>query len=138
MLLSSLIIWGCEDHVLIHFQPECRVLHSNSPILSCFASFSTGVPSEIFITPCAILSIVPEVVCFLFHQVSSHLVKLISNSFHLQSECCPNYIILSPSLSYFNRSVVAIIPLLAGVSSKCFHCQVHIIASLFQPEYCRN
>ena len=43
------------------------------------------------------------------------------NSFHLQSECCPNYIILIPSLSCFNRSVVSIIPLLTGVSSKCFH-----------------
>ena len=43
------------------------------------------------------------------------------NSFHLQSECCPNYIILIPSLSCFNRSVVSTIPLLTGVSSKCFH-----------------
>ena len=40
------------------------------------------------------------------------------NSFHLQPECYPNYIILIPSLSCFNRSVVAIIPLLTGVSSK--------------------
>ena len=54
-------------------------------------------------------------------QVSSHLVKIMFNSFHLQSECCPNYIILIPSLSYFNRSVVSIIPLLTRVSSKCFH-----------------
>ena len=30
------------------------------------------------------------------------------NSFHLQSECCPNYIILIPSLSCFNWSVVVI------------------------------
>ena len=43
------------------------------------------------------------------------------NSFHLQSECCPNYIILIPSLSCFNRSVVSIIPLLTGVSSKCYN-----------------
>ena len=52
---------------------------------------------------------------------SSCFVKIMSNSFHLQAECCPNYIILFPSLSCFNRSVVAIIPLLTGVSSKCFH-----------------
>ena len=43
------------------------------------------------------------------------------NSVHLKLECCPTYIILFPSLSCFNRSVVSIIPLLTGVSSKCFH-----------------
>ena len=32
------------------------------------------------------------------------------NSFHLQSEYCPNYIILNPSISCFNRSVVVIDP----------------------------
>ena len=37
------------------------------------------------------------------------------NSFHLQSECCPNYIILIPPLSCFDRSVVSIIPLLTEV-----------------------
>ena len=52
---------------------------------------------------------------------SSCFVKIMFNSFHLQSECCPNYIILIPSLSCFNRSVISIIPLLTGVSSKCFH-----------------
>ena len=51
------------------------------------------------------------------------------NSFHLQSECCPNYITLIPSLSCFNRSVVAIIPLLTGVSSKCFHFAKFILLS---------
>ena len=30
--------------------------------------------------------------------------QVLVNSFHLQSECCPNYIILNPSLSCFNRS----------------------------------
>ena len=30
---------------------------------------------------------------------SSYFVKIMFNSFHLQSECCPNYIILIPSLS---------------------------------------
>ena len=61
------------------------------------------------------------------------------NSFHLQSECCPNYIILIPSLSCFNRSVVSIIPLLTGVSSKCFHFAKFIFYSFhFQPECCRN
>ena len=33
----------------------------------------TGVLSKIVLTPCAILSIVPEAVCCWFHQVSSHL-----------------------------------------------------------------
>ena len=59
--------------------------------------------------------------CCWFHQVSSHLVKILFYSFHFQSKCCPNYIILIPSLSCFNRSVVSIIPLLTGVSSKCFY-----------------
>ena len=65
---------------------------------------STGELSKIFLTPCAILSIVPEAVYCCFHQVSPHLVKFMFNSFRLQSECCPNYIILNPSLSCFNRS----------------------------------
>ena len=51
---------------------------------------------------------------------SSCFVKIMFNSFHLQSECCPNHFILFPSLSCFNRSVISIIPLLTRVSSKCF------------------
>ena len=47
------------------------------PILSTFAPFSTGVPSEIVLTLCAILSIIPEVVCCWFHQESFHLVKFL-------------------------------------------------------------
>ena len=86
---------------------------TNHLVLSRSCNFSflirlTGVLSEIFLSHCAILSIVPEAVCCQFHQVSSHLVKIMFNSFHLQSECCPNYIILIPSLSCFNRSVVVI------------------------------
>ena len=84
--------------------PSIQVLSS----YQVFHHFSTGVLSEIFLTPCAILSIVPEAVCCWSHRVSSHLVKIMFNSFHLQSECCPNYIILIPSLSCFNRSVVVI------------------------------
>ena len=79
---------------LFEFFPSCQVL----------PPFSTGVPPEIVLTLCAILSIVPEAVYCCFHQVSHHLVKFMFNSFHLQSECCPNYIILNPSLSCFNRS----------------------------------
>ena len=59
------------------------------------------------------------------------------NSFQLQSEYCPNYIILIPSLSCFNRSVVSIIPLLTGVSSKCFHSVKFMFYSFsFLPECC--
>ena len=61
------------------------------------------------------------------------------NSFHLQSECCPNYIVLIPSLTCFNRSVVSIIPLLTGVSSKCFNFAKFIFYPFhFQLECCRN
>ena len=87
-----------------------RLTGVSCPLFKFFSScqvlppFSTGVLSEIFLTPCAILSIVSEAVCCSFHQVSSHLVKFMFNSFHLQSECCPNYIILIPSLSCFNQS----------------------------------
>ena len=52
--------------------------------------FSTWVLSQILLTHYAILSIVPEVVCCWFHQVSSHLLKFMFYSFHVQLECCPN------------------------------------------------
>ena len=45
------------------------------------------------------------------------------NSFHLQSECCPNYIIF-PSLSCFNRSVIVIDPcrsLYISFLPECLH-----------------
>ena len=131
-----------KDHVLSFAYPFNRSVVSSIQVLSSYQvlpPFSTGVLSEIFLTPCAILSIVPEAVCCWFHQVSSHLVKFMFNSFHLQSECCPNYIILIPSLSCFNRSVVSIIPLLTGLSSKCFHFAKLIFFTFhFQPECCRN
>src|SRR4051812_16444041 len=41
MLLSSLIISNCQDHVLcfcLSIQPECRVLHSSSINLSSLSS----------------------------------------------------------------------------------------------------
>ena len=66
---------------------------------------SIGVLSEILLTPCAIPSIVLEAVCCWFHQVSSHLVKFMFNSFHLQSECCQNYIILIHSYLVSTRVV---------------------------------
>ena len=50
------------------------------------------------------------------------------NSFHLHPECCPNYIILISSLPCFNRSVVAIIPLLTRVLFKCFHLAKFILS----------
>ena len=89
MLISSLIIWYCEDHVLPFAYPLNRSVVSFIQVLSSYQvlpPFSTGVLSEIVLTPCAILSIVPEAVCYRFHQVSSHLVKFMFNSFHLQSE----------------------------------------------------
>ena len=48
-------------------------------------------------------------------QVSSHFVKF--NSFHLQAECCPNYIILIPSLSCFNRVLCPFAQVLFALSS---------------------
>ena len=142
MLLFSLIILLWQDHVLLLASPFNRSVVSSLQVLSSYQVlplFPTWVLSEILLTHYAILSIVPEAVCCWFHQVSSHLLKFMFNSFHLQSECCPNYIILIPSLSCFNRSVVSIIPLLTGVSYKCFQfCQVDITAFHFQPECCRN
>ena len=111
MLLSSLIVLKYEVRVLFVLILLSRVLCTLLKLFSPYQAlhlFSTRVLSEIFLTPCAILLIVPEAVCCGFHQVSSHLVKFMFNSFHLQSECCPNYIILIPSLSCFNRSVVVI------------------------------
>ena len=142
MLLFSIIISNCEDRcsfMLILFDrsimPSIQVLSS----YQVFHHFSTGVLLEIVLTPCAILSIVPEIVCCWFNQASSHLVKFMFNSFHFQSERCPNYTILFPSLSCFNRSVVSIIPLLTRVSSKCFLLAKFIFFTfLFQPECCRN
>ena len=70
---------------------------------------------------------------------SSCFVKIMFYSFHLQSQCCPNYIILIPSLSCFNRSVLSIIPLLTGLSSKCFHFAKLIFFTFhFQLECCHN
>ena len=142
LLISSSILSSCQDHVNFSFfirLAGVSCFHSSSLILSSFVSFLNRRAAEIFLTPCAILSLVPEAVCCQFHRVSSHLVKIMFNSFHLQSECCPNYIILIPSLSCFNRSVVSIIPLLTGVSSKCFLFAKFIFYAFhFQPECCRN
>ena len=113
-----------KDLVLSFAYTFNRSVVSSIQVLSSYQvlhPFWTGVLSQIFLTPCAILSIVPEAVCCWSHEVSSHLVKFMCNSFHFQSECCPNYTILFPSLSCFNRSVVSIIPLLTRLSSKCFH-----------------
>ena len=93
-VLFVLILLTGVSCPLFEFFPSCQVL----------PPFSTGVPPEIVLTLCAIRSIVPEEVYCCFHQVSPHLVKFMFNSFQLQSECCPNYIILNPSLSGFNRS----------------------------------
>ena len=48
-------------------------------------------------------------------QVSSHLVKF--NSFHLQVECCPNYITLIPSLSCLTGVLCLFAQVLFALSS---------------------
>ena len=107
MLLSSLIIsnWGsCSFHAY----PFNRSVVSSLQVLSSYQVlplFSTGLLSEIFLTPCAILIIVLKVVCCWFHQVSSHLLKFMFNFFHLQLECCQNYIILIHSYLVSTRVV---------------------------------
>ena len=75
--------------------------------------FSTHhlVLSKIMIFPCLYfyLSVVSSL------QVSSHLVK--SNSFHLQTECCPNYITLIPSLSCLTGVLCPFVQVLFALSS---------------------
>ena len=95
MLLFYLIIPNCEDHVLfmlIHLT-GVSCFHSSSLILSSFASFLNRRAVWNLFTPCAILSIVLEV-------VSSSILsscKFMFYSFHVQTECCPN----SSSLTLF-------------------------------------
>ena len=107
----------------LSFQPECHVLHSSSLILSSFAyrlnrsavwnlsyplchSFNSSGGSVLLISSSIIQS------CQLHVQFLP-----------LQSECCPNYIILMPSLSCFNRSVVSSAQVLFVLSSlaSCFN-----------------
>ena len=93
MLLFSLIFsnWGSCSFLLA--SPFNRSVVSSLQVLSSYQVlplFSTWVLSEILLTHYAILSIVPEAVCCWFHQVSSHLVKFMFYSFHVQPECCPN------------------------------------------------
>src|SRR3954468_13711000 len=64
------------------------------------------------------------------------------NSFHLQSECCPNYINLIPSLSIFNRSVFNIYLITKPLGSchipcssyltECFQVRSTPLCSFFQ------
>ena len=61
--------------------------------------------SEILLNHCAILSIVSEAVCCCFNQVSSHLLKFMLYSFHVQSECCQNHIILIHSYLVSTRLI---------------------------------
>ena len=54
MMLSSLIISYCEDHVLsfcLSIQSECRVFIRALSSYQVLPPFSTGVLSEIFLTP---------------------------------------------------------------------------------------
>ena len=89
---------------------------------------------------------------FWFHSYicSGGIVLLISSSIIQSSQVHVQFLpitvgllsklyILFPSLSCFNRSVVFIIPLLTGVSSKCFRFAKFIFHAFhFQPECCRN
>ena len=81
------VVFSFELSHLIKFcllpQPECG-LKSFLPLVPFFNSFEGSV---LLISS----SIIPS------SQV--HV-----NSFHFQSECCPNYIILNPTLSCFNWS----------------------------------
>lgn len=75
-----------------------RCWFSNNSIQSFFEGcFPSSFVAEIVIFFSAPLSqqssfysFVPEAVCCWFHQVSSHLVKFMFYSFHVQPECCPN------------------------------------------------
>ena len=51
----------------------------------------------------SILTFVPGALWCCSLQPIILFVKFMCNSFHLQSGCCPNYILLIPSLSCFNR-----------------------------------
>ena len=93
MLLFSVIISNYEDHdlfmlILFNRSVVTFLLKFFLPYQALHL-FSTGVLSEIFLTPCSIHSIVPEAVCRVFIQVSSHLIKFLFNSFSSQPECCP-------------------------------------------------
>ena len=115
---------------LLLASPFYRSVVSSLQVLSSYQVlplFSARVLSEIFLTPCAILSIVPKAVCCWFHQVSSHLVKFMFNSLHLQSECCPNYINLIPSLSSFNRSGFNIYLITKPLGSRRIPCASFLI-----------
>ena len=84
-VLSQDIVFLRSLHSILTFVPEALWCSSFQPIISfCQRSWSFhAYPFN--------LSDVSS------WQVSSHLVKIMFNSFHLQSECCPNYIILIPS-----------------------------------------
>ena len=65
------------------------------------------------------------------------------NSFHLQSECYPNYITLIPSLSCFNRSVVVIDlyrSLYISFQPECWlnSFRSHSFSISFKPEWFRS
>ena len=125
MLLSStnhLVLSRSCNFPFLSVQPECRVFPSSSLILSSFISFlkrsavgnlsyplchsfiSSG--GNVLLISSSILSSCQDHVQFL-----PFTVGVLSKLYH-------SYFILF--LSCFNRSVVAIIPLLIRVSSKCF------------------
>ena len=129
---------SCSFHCL-SIQPECRVLHSSSLILSSFASLLNQ----------SVIWNLSYPLCHSFNS-SGGRVLLISSS--ILSSCqdhvqfLPFTVGVLPKLHHsysfyilFNRSVLSIIPLLTGVSSKCYNFAKFIFYALhFQPECCRN
>ena len=107
MLLSSTHLLGLSGpcfHRAYPFNRSIVFLFSSSFILSSFSSlFNRSDVRDISYPLFHSFNCYGGSVLW-FHQVSSHLFKFMFNSFHLQSECCPNYIILNPFLSCFNRS----------------------------------
>ena len=57
--------------------------------------------------------------------------QVLVNSFHLQAECCPNYIILRPTLSCFNRSIVPLCSSSFRLFKLCISFQLGCCLNLF-------
>ena len=112
-VLSQDIVFLRSLHSILTFVPEALWCSSFQPIIS-FCQRSCSFHAYPFNR-----SVVSS------FQVSSHLVKF--NSFHLQAECCPNYITLIPSLSCLTGVLCPFVQVLFALSS---------LASLSQPE-CR-
>ena len=100
LLPFSVIISSCEDHdlfmlILINRSVVTFLLKFFSPYQALHL-FSTGVLSEIFLTPCSIHSIVPEAVCcdfikYLLILSSSYSILFLFNRSAARS-CSPLFL----------------------------------------------